>query len=1407
MVDHVIKGTKGGVEIFKEDTAALEGEPTFVSGGDGQVSSNNDAIEIDETYKITPKTVKSYYDTTDPKVNPIKLSYLLKKEDSANWTLTLKVKGKSAEDKDLSVEAVASYDKDNMRLVIGEKESKFDTQYANYVPDPIFNLGPIKTITEIKDVQTEDANTLKNFLNETGIDASFTGVEFETDLSNIGLIYKDYKMVSVDNDDWSATFDDNKLKVTKKKSTATTDSLTLTFYTGDPYQGDGSNTLCQITGEYIKVNTDTKTADAGAISVAVKDASLDLSCVGDSNEVTFTQAFTGNYSIELDEPYSEFYSATIEKQTLTFKRIKMGWPSEETDKHQIKFKVYWKLGEGSDREYLNDDGFIVNEVNEKTRIDDAEVVTNALKDTVTFTYGDSAKTITGKKLGLMHKNYTMRETTVTDSSGKKIAKVTFDDAYNLKVEPINAGSGNAKLEFEVTDPFSGALNDDDNYFKISVKVNKKELTWNDEVLPTGGKTAALDYRYLDDQKTYVKTKIKDWVSGSVGKDDVKLNVNDIAFTDYPTTDVSAETTSFTVSGIKTENSNYTFKNSGNESSETSLNLKVKKIVSQDYTKLSNFTFKGKQGDGNEVDVKDDVWVNNGVWVKWDGHTLADAVTNTKNNNDLPANTSKEYVEKLSPDALNPDSEGASIKASKIYAKDSKTNVISKITDLKVNIDKTAPVVSSFSVNTGGVKEKTVAEKVIDFFFPSNIRAKVSMNATDNSSEAGSVSDILKDSKAKVYYNDNGKDAWHDIEFENTEKYPFSFEVDAADVDRIKDNFKVELTDNAMNTNKDAAKSAQGLPTEVWELVQNNVAPSVSITFDNNDVRNGSFYNDNRKVTVQVTADHFDLTRTYDETNQVIVTLTINGNEQKIRINEFGDDGKWERTFSEDADYTLKADYLDLSGQSCSATADSWTIDKTRPEVGIIWDNDNVTNGNYYAASRTATVTINEHNFDASMFQVEPTGNGGNASEYGAPSVSDWTHDGDSHQCHVYFPGQGNYQMTVTGEDCAKNALETLNVSEFVVDTIQPEITVSVNGETDAASHAYPDNANVSVAINDTNVDSSSQINVESISWNGNGTPYAENRGSSATSVTVDMPNPENKPESDGVYRVTINAQDLAGNTQTKTVDWSVNRFGSTYVVSDSTKGIITKKYVKSKDMSDVAITEINPSGVNADSATAKVARGTNTQTIQKGQGFTFAEASESNGWPAFTYTISKDKYSSDAMYQTIVSSTDSAGRASDNTMADKSNDRKNSCDVSFAVDNTAPIVSFTGFEDGIVASREHTVNAYIEDNMKLDHAVVEVNGIEVQSLDGSDLSDKDHQITLYESGDTQKLTIKAYDAAGNVCNIDSSDIFINNDPLARLMHNTVLFVSLLVGGLVLIGTLVWYFFFYKRRKDEEEQQA
>ncbi len=158
----------------------------------------------------------------------------------------------------------------------------------------------------------------------------------------------------------------------------------------------------------------------------------------------------------------------------------------------------------------------------------------------------------------------------------------------------------------------------------------------------------------------------------------------------------------------------------------------------------------------------------------------------------------------------------------------------------------------------------------------------------------------------------------------------------------------------------------------------------------------------------------------------------------------------------------------------------------------------------------------------------------------------------------------------------------------------------------------------------------------------------------------------------------------------------MNRFGSTFVLSDDTGAMVTKRYFNSRDLSDVEVTEINPSGVSAESISVQVVKGTNNSALAYGRDYTFASAGNQNGWPALT------------------------------------------------------------------ASGEDI------------------------TLTRDDLVGGDYRITLKESAIEQGIHVVAYDAAGNEANVDSANIFINSDPIARWVHNTALFV---VSILIMVASL------------------
>ncbi len=78
----------------------------------------------------------------------------------------------------------------------------------------------------------------------------------------------------------------------------------------------------------------------------------------------------------------------------------------------------------------------------------------------------------------------------------------------------------------------------------------------------------------------------------------------------------------------------------------------------------------------------------------------------------------------------------------------------------------------------------------------------------------------------------------------------------------------------------------------------------------------------------------------------------------------------------DGDYTFDISYADMAGnvadniEYSGLAPQQFTIDSILPVISVAYDNNDAINGNYYNQARTATVTIEEHNFETSRIVAE-----------------------------------------------------------------------------------------------------------------------------------------------------------------------------------------------------------------------------------------------------------------------------------------------------------------------------------------------------------------------------------------------------------------------------------------------------
>lgn len=634
---------------------------------------------------------------------------------------------------------------------------------------------------------------------------------------------------------------------------------------------------------------------------------------------------------------------------------------------------------------------------------------------------------------------------------------------------------------------------------------------------------------------------------------------------------------------------------------------------------------------------------------------------------------------------------------------------------------------------------------------------------------------------------------------------YTFDI-KGDKDVPTSSVKVHAADNAGNV-LDTTADKGTIPIEYTRLVADAAAPEIAIDWDTYQVYNGRYYNTNRSMTITIKEAFFNYVIEHAN-DQVVTTISQNGQAIiAVHPNAFTEvsPNVWQYSlaFTVDADWDVSSPTIsDIIGRTASVAGDSFTIDKTAPTMDVAFDNNNARNGMYYNAARTATITVEEHNFNADFVNINPTSSAGNGETMGSPSIGGWSSSGDVHTATVTFPGEGVYSMTIDGADLATNTLASYSCPEFVVDTIKPQVDIALNGEAAGGVKGFNDTIVPQVKVHDTNIDSATQSPVQKIGYSSTGDigtdPFASSAQQSATATdyTCTFANPAKAIENDGVYTLTVNAIDMAGNTSEDAVSWSVNRFGSSYVIASDTSSMLNG-YMQKGKTKDVVVTEYNTTGYQDGSTQNYVVMtkdSTNT-TLKRESDYSVAKAGESGQTLlAYTYTVYKRNYENDGMYQFLFSTKDDANNSSESTMENRKVEigkgRSGDAGIKFAVDNTSPIVSFVNLESNkTYETQQHEASVSIEDGMKLDRAEIVVGNEVVKTLDAKQLEgNKVHDFVLTEQPNGEKVSVKvvAYDAAGNMDQNEVFDVQVTTNPVVLWMNNTPLFIGSIVGGVAAV---------------------
>ena len=586
----------------------------------------------------------------------------------------------------------------------------------------------------------------------------------------------------------------------------------------------------------------------------------------------------------------------------------------------------------------------------------------------------------------------------------------------------------------------------------------------------------------------------------------------------------------------------------------------------------------------------------------------------------------------------------------------------------------------------------------------------------------------------------------------------------------------------------AGRVGTELPGESLGICVDTESPQVSVTYDNNDVSNGRYYKAPRTATITVVESNFDLIRRHDE-HRAIATVERNGHGSSVAASEFdnpsGDGKTWIALVpcESDADWVLSASLADPTGKEGGVERDDFIVDTIAPAVLVQFDNNEVANGMYFKAPRTATVTVMDRNFDPALAQVAPWARDAGNSPAAAPAVAAWQ-TGDPRAewvTSVSFTNELHYGMSVAVTDLAGNVAEPYEEPEFVIDLTAPSL--SIGGISQHA--AYADAVMPTISYSDVNFDP--MFATYEITGAARGDVFmpateTENAGGKK----VDFADFEHELENDDVYTLTAAVDDLAGNTAEQSVTFSVNRFGSTYYFPNAESDVAGKFLDMARR---IEIAEVNVSGLDMTRSHAEIVHDARTQVLRVGEDYEVIPGAD-GAWSVTTYRFPRELFAEDGYYRILLTSHDLAGNLSQNTMDGKDSNREGTFEVGFAVDGTAPFAALSGVgSHGVYLDPQKHVPVDVHDNIELLEASLSVDGERVQEWKGAGASAQAPEFRMSADGKPHSYELTAIDRAGNKTVARYDDVVVTGDWLTFIL-NTPRLLFTAVGGGIFTGAVV-----------------
>lgn len=518
----------------------------------------------------------------------------------------------------------------------------------------------------------------------------------------------------------------------------------------------------------------------------------------------------------------------------------------------------------------------------------------------------------------------------------------------------------------------------------------------------------------------------------------------------------------------------------------------------------------------------------------------------------------------------------------VTAIDSAKQKVKKADSIKYDV--TAPKLDNYIVKT----ENTTTNKNYSQF--DRKEAEIEVELQEAVSKKVTLSYVLHD-------DETGKDSNKTVSNLKQDKSTFtgSFKIPA----NFKGTIKFDTTDGNGNATSKSIKYENGVVVENDKMHEKT--SDVAITEVNpTDARN-NIYNENVKLS-------FAVKDTYSGIQSI--KYSINGTEKNVELNQKGNIIKtWNGSESIAATHANEGDkvpvVITVTDNAGHVTKEEkeYKIDITEPVISVAYDNNSPQNDKYYNQTRTATITIKEHNFDNDGVVLTIKRDGAIVS-----AAPNFHYAGtDTYAMNYAFAEDGDYEFTLSCTDLAGNKADYKQTDTFTVDKTKPAMTISYDNNKANAGNYYGEERTATITVTEHNFDPNGiKVNITATKDGVSvGTPSVSGFSTSGDTHTATVHFAQ-----DADYTISATSLDLAGNVgeeipqQAFTVDLTAPEI--------SIEGVTNNTSYTGSVMPTVKVTDTN---YNSEGITLTLVGGKNgtrnatyaTTTVANGENFTFSD--------------------------------------------------------------------------------------------------------------------------------------------------------------------------------------------------------